>query len=103
MSTVLLDESTNIAKRFRQYHETNPQVYDTLVKLARQMKSLGHKHIGIKMLFEVVRWQMMLTTTDPSGYKLNNDYTSRYARLIMDSEPDLAGMFELRTLHAPNQ
>ena len=101
MSTVLADKSTDLAKRFREYHDANPQVYKALVKLARQMKEAGHQRIGIKMLFEVVRYQMMLNTRDPEGYKLNNNYTSRYARLIAENEPDLASMFELRVLKAP--
>ena len=98
MSTVLIDRSTTIAQKFCQYHEQNPEVYRTLVRLARQMKARGYRRVGIKMLFEVARYHLMLQTADPDGFKLNNNYTSRYARLIMESEPDLKGFFELREL-----
>lgn len=84
-------------QRFKEFHAKNPQVYVSLVRLARQLKDRGHRKIGIKMLFEVVRWQTMLRTEgDP--FKLNNNYHSRYARKIMDQEPDLEGFFELREL-----
>lgn len=84
---------------FAQFHRDNPLVYDALVRLARQAKARGHERIGIKMLFEVVRWEMFLKTSDAaSDFKLNNNYTSRYARLIMASEPDLAGIFFVRDL-----
>ena len=40
----------------------------------------------------------MMTTSDTSGFKLNDHYTSRYARLIMEREPDLRGIFRTRKL-----
>jgi len=51
----------------------------------------------MKMLFEVIRWQHYMTTNDPSSeYKLNNNYTAFYARLLMKHTPELDGVFELR-------
>ena len=87
---------------FRAFHEANPWVYDALVRLARDMVARGRPRLGIGMLFEVLRWQWQLATTDgASDFKLNNNYRSRFARLIMESEPDLAGVFETRALTAP--
>ena len=40
-----------------------------------------------------------MQTTDPE-YKINNNFTAFYARLIMAQEPDLAGIFDLRTSEA---
>jgi hypothetical protein len=49
----------------------------------------------------VLRWEWQGATTDPNAeWKLNNNYRSRFARLIMDNEPDLAGVFETRELKA---
>lgn len=88
-----------LEERFEEFHDKNPHVYVALVKLARQLMARGHKKIGIAMLWEVLRWQSMLQTEgDP--FKLNNDYKSRYARLIMAIEPDLEGVFDLRELKA---
>lgn len=90
---------TKLEERFQVFHEKNPQVYQELVKLARRLKARGHRQIGIQMLFEIVRYQSMLRTSgDP--FKLNNDYASRYSRLIMDIEPDLDGLFITRELTA---
>jgi hypothetical protein len=53
------------------------------------------------MLYEVLRWQYFMTTTDPaSDFKLNNNYRSRYARLIMVQEIELVDAFEIRELKA---
>jgi hypothetical protein len=34
------------------------------------------------------------------GFRDCNDYRSRYARLVMQQEPDLAGLFTLRQLES---
>lgn len=89
---------SNHEARFREFHANNPEVYKELVDLARIAISKGKKKIGIRMLWEVMRWNRFLVTTDESQYKLNDHYYSRYARLIMDQEPDLASIFEVREL-----
>jgi len=87
-----------LERQFRDFHSRNPQVYQTLVRLCREARAKGHRHIGIKMLWEVLRWESMVKTSG-KPWKLNNNYSSRYARLIMRQEPDLDGFFETRGLH----
>ena len=97
---------TDLERDFRAFHERNPQVYDELVRLAREAKRAGAKKLSTRMLWEVMRWNQRsyLTTDDPgSEYRLNDHYTPYYARLIMDSEPDLAGFFEVRSLKSERQ
>ena len=94
----MADEKPSYGYRFRQFCRDNPHVERLFVQLARDAKLKG-KRVGIKTLFEVVRWHCMIKTTDTtSSYKLNNDYCSRYARLIMLKYSDLRNMFELRQL-----
>ena len=91
-----------IDRQFRVFHARNPWVYTELVAMTRDLVSRGHTRVGIGMLFEVLRWQTMRATTDPaSDFRLNNNYRSRYARLIMDTCPDLAGVFETRRISTP--
>lgn len=85
-----------IAERFEEFDRSNPHVYRTLVRLARDwVAQTGGRKIGTKALFEVARWQIALATSDPD-FKLNNSYTAFYSRLIMRREPDLSGLFDLR-------
>lgn len=85
--------------QFWTFHTANPHVYAGLVVLARALRARGHDRLGIGMLFEVLRWQHMLHTDDPvTPFKLNNNLRSRFARLIMETEPDLTGAFEIREL-----
>lgn len=89
-----------ITARFEQFHRDNPTVYLTLVRLAREwVQRTGRHKLGIATLFERARWEIALATSDPD-WKLNNTYRAYYARLIMRREPDLAGLFDLRTSEA---
>jgi len=84
-------------EKFIDFHIDHPQVYDELVRLAREAKAAGKGRIGIRMLWEVARWNLWLGTS-AAEYKLNNNYHSRYARFIMHAESDLAGIFAIREL-----
>lgn len=96
------DRKKTIQQQFEEFHAQNPWVYAEMVKLARRAKSRGAQKVGMKMLTEIVRWRRYLATQDfNSGFKVNNNYTSRYVRLIEEQEPDLRGLFETRELKAP--
>lgn len=89
-----------IDERFRTFHADNPHVYSTLVTLGKDWRSrFPEAECSIAMLYEVARWQVsMQTSGDP--FKLNNDFRSRYARLIMAQEPEMAKIFETRRMTA---
>jgi len=84
---------------FDDFHRQNPAVYDELVRLTRQLKARGIRRYSIKGVYEVLRFNVKLRTTG-DDYKLNNNYTASYARLIMEQEPDLDGFFDTRERHA---
>jgi len=92
-------EGATIDERFADFHHKNPHVYRNLVRLAIDDQSRG-LHRGIKALFETLRYEYEETEHEPSDYKINNDFSSRYARLIMRSVPRLSGHFETRALKA---
>jgi len=92
-----VDRKLSIDEQFKQFHEANPAVYDALRNLALDMRRRGVQHYGTKGLFEVLRWSYSLQTQGDE-FLLNNNYTSRYARLLMQQEPELAGFFETREL-----
>ena len=87
-----------IQRRFERFHRENPHIYKKLVELARQVKSRGLKHYSIASLFERLRWHFRFETKSEEPFKLNNDFRSRYARLVMETESDLADFFDLREL-----
>lgn len=87
--------SEDFRRKFEEFHAINPQVLQRLRAAALRLKGVGWAHYGVKALFEGLRFHSALQTTDPV-FKLNNNYTAFYARLLMDQEPVLAGFFETR-------
>jgi hypothetical protein len=93
-----LPTANSASDAFLRYHYQHPYVYDELVRMARRWKDSGKAHCSIKMLWEVLRYNFGVTIDSEDGFRLNNNYTSRYARLIMGREDDLADLFETREL-----
>jgi hypothetical protein len=87
-------------REFAAFHEANPHVMATLVRLTREARQRGVQRVGMAMLFEVLRWDHALRTQGAT-FKLNNNLRSRYARAIMAAHPDLAGVYEVRELRPP--
>lgn len=94
--------SDKIQSAFELFHKENPHVYVMLVELARKVKAAGRSTYGIASLFEQLRWHFEFETSDPNmkNFKLNQNYRSRYARLIMQQEADLKDFFNTRQLLA---
>lgn len=83
------------AARFREYHDANPAIYAALRRFALEAVAAGKRRLSINLLFERLRW---FTDVEAKGdaFKCNNTYRAHYARLLMDQEPELAGVFETR-------
>lgn len=89
-----------IAERFEVFHDANPHVYVVLVRLAREwMERTGRHKLGMKSLYERARWDLAIATNSPD-FRLNNDFTPFYSRLLMAEHPDLADLFDLRSSEA---
>lgn len=86
-----------IKERFEAFRLAHPEVEEELVRLCRRALSRGRTRFGMKALWEVMRWNFwMKYDPDEEPFKLNNNYTAHYARLLMRNYPDLKGIFELR-------
>ena len=86
---------TPLERRAVAFDAANPDVYDSLVRLAREVKRHGVRRVGMKALFERLRWDHALKTQG-ARFKLDNGFTAYYARLLMQRNPELRGLFELR-------
>ena len=91
-------EEETLDEKFFKYHEANPQVYSLFLGFVKKARSAGHKHYSIDAIMHQVRWHMNVETRDSEGFKMNNNYTSRYARLLVKLQPNLDGFFRNRKL-----
>lgn len=98
MTTQPLLFGDRIDAEFSHFLAQNPHVYSAVVRLAREAKDAGFP-CGIATIWERLRWHYGVEIRGGT-FRLNNNYRSRMARLVMDNEPDLRGFFEIRELRA---
>lgn len=86
----------SIGHRWIAFHAAHPEVGEALLRLAREWRrARPDSECSLKMLWERLRWETAIGDPD-ANYRLNNIYTSLYARWLMETYPDLAGLFTLR-------
>jgi hypothetical protein len=87
-------------EKFSVFHVQNPHVFAELERMALELAARGRKRIGVKLLVEVLRYEHYMTTEDPnSTFKISNTYTAFYARLLIDTHPELRELIETRERH----
>lgn len=97
MPEFLVSPATKIEHHFARFHRKNPQVYQMLERRALDLwHARRPKRIGIRMLWEVMRYDAKLTTEGGEGFKLNDHCCPLYARLLIHHHPEWSGVIELR-------
>lgn len=92
------DRTLSLADQWQQFHEANPHVADALELLAEQWLA-RHQRVGMKALWERLRWESGIRT-DGKPYALNNNWPAFYARLLIARRPEWAGRIQTRRAHA---
>lgn len=87
-----------IQERFDVWIEANDWVLVAVEQLISQWLAAGHQRVGVKQIWERVRWEYGTTTGDT--FRANNNWTSRVARLVVERHPDWADAIETRALRA---
>lgn len=95
-----LFREARIDRDFRDFHEQHPEVYAGFKTLAFQLRASGCEHYSSKAIFEVLRFFSAVNNAKDGGWKLNNSFTSRYARLLIAEHPEFRDFFELRRLRS---
>ena len=88
----------SVEDRFWTFHLANPNIFKLFIRFAREAKQVGHQQYSARAIFHRVRWETTVVTNNSGGFKINNDYSSRYARLAMSKHLDLSGFFIIRGL-----
>ncbi|MFD9069791.1 hypothetical protein [Streptomyces lasiicapitis] len=80
-----------LTDRFLAFDAEHPYIYRTLERLTADRLAAGASNVGLKALFEDLRWQL------PAGVRgLNNSFTALYAQKLIEDHPHWASAFELR-------
>lgn len=88
-----------IQQRYEQWRDANPWVLPRLAQLLDGWSRHGSKRVGVKAATEWLRMEYAhhLQSQD---FAVNNSYTSRLARDLIEKYPHLADVIETRELRA---
>lgn len=87
----------DITDRFFEFHATNPMVYEFFCQFALRAIAQRRK-VGAKALVERIRWELNFEIQSDDEFKINNDFTSRYARKFVSDFPEYEKFIEIRQL-----
>ena len=88
-----------IQKKFERYHELHPDVYQLFLQYARELKVAGCTQYSSDAILHRIRWHKAISGGDDSGFKINNNFSSRYARKAIANFPsEFVGFFKVRML-----
>lgn len=93
--------NASIQARFEEFDRANRWIYFSLVMLTEDWLAKGNTRISIDMLIHVLRWQYSRQTVGDRRFKLNNDFTSRFARKLIAEHPEWGSVFYTRELKTP--
>lgn len=103
MTQLDLNYQSPIDYHFQKFHESHPEVYELIKKLAYDVLRSGVKRYGIRDILGHIRWHFNFDKPqDFSGeqFKINNNYMSRYVRLLVKEFPVFETMFSTRMLRS---
>lgn len=78
----------------REWIDANPEGWAYIVDQALLSASM-HRRFGMKALCEHVRWHMSVNVGD-ADFKLNNNYTAAFTRILCDEHPEVAPYVKTR-------
>lgn len=92
-----MSTATTIQDDFEEFCAENPDVYAHFVRYAEELRRAGRRRYGAKGIIERIRWHFATSCGD-EAFKIDNRFTSRFARKLIAERPEFAGFFETRTL-----
>lgn len=83
---------------FQEFNKQNPRVWETFQEQCLRAIRLGKIKISAKQLIGYIRWDVALKTNADDGFKINDAFTSRYARYFAEKYPQYQDIFNYREL-----
>jgi hypothetical protein len=90
-------EKPTLDEQFERYDRENPRIYRAFCRYTIQVIEARRK-CAAKTVMERIRWDTIISGND--RWKINNNYSSRYARKFMRNYPQYDGFFATRELRS---
>jgi tRNA A37 threonylcarbamoyladenosine biosynthesis protein TsaE len=90
-----------IDQQFAAFDANHPDVYRLFVQFAHELAEHGLKKYSADAILHRIRWHYVTSASailEGREFKINNNYSSRYARKLSAEYPRFNGFFAFRKL-----
>lgn len=84
-----------LVRDFFQFHDQNPDVLVLFRRFTKEMHNTGRSRYSSKAIMERIRWHYDIAVRG-SDFKINNNYTAMYPRLLVMEDTNWMSFFSLR-------
>lgn len=91
------DFDTDLQKKWKQFHQDNPEVWRLFVRFTFDAINAGYNHYSVASVIERIRWHTAIDTKGDT-FKINNNWKAYYARYFHEQFPKHDGFFRTREL-----
>lgn len=100
MANYQTQHGKSIDEAFIDFHKKNPKVWETFLEQTLRAIRLKRTKISAKHLLGYIRWHVSLQINSKDEFKINDAYTSRYARMFAKKYPQHQDIFNYRDLRS---
>ena len=104
MATYREQTKRSIQEAFERYDQKNPKIYELFKKFALQIvekrRNRPNKKTSAKLIINRIRWEIYVETITEDGYRINDAWSSRYARKFVNEFPQYEEVFNFRMLRS---
>ena len=79
------------------FHRENPHVFKLFERFGSEAHANKRNRFSAYMIRERIRWYTMIATTG-SEFKMSNNHTPFYARLLVLVHPEIRDLFLIKTM-----
>lgn len=78
---------------FSAFHAEHPEVYVLYKRFAWELRAAGNNHGSSEQIIQRIRWETMVNRGHDGGFKINDWFRARYARMLAAECPAEFGAF----------
>ena len=90
----------SLTAKFNTFHADNPHVWVLFKRFAREAYNSGRDHYSARAIFHRIRWHISIETKSDDDFKINNNHSPFYARMLAAEECRFEFFFRNRAAEA---
>ncbi len=92
----LCSDPKTMQEKFEAFDAANPEVYRAFKVKALRLIHAGVRRYSASAIVEVIRYDRVIKSHDPDGFRINNNHRAAYARRFVADYPQHAHFFQMR-------